>query len=468
MEKFSFKDFNLPSTILKAIEDMGFEEPSPIQEVSIPEIMNGFDVIGQSHTGSGKTAAFGIPIINKIDPKKRCVQALILSPTRELAIQIAEEFQKIAKYTGNVKIVPVYGGQPIERQIRVLKNDAQIVIGTPGRLLDHLQRKTIKLDNVKTVVLDEADEMLDMGFIEDIESILKNTSEDRQTILFSATMPRQIINITKKYQKDPKILKVTHKELTVPKIEQYYIELDRNKTKLDVCTRIIDIYNPKLTLIFCNTKRMVTEVVEHLQSRGYFADELHGDLKQTQRNSVMSKFKNEIVDILVATDVAARGIDVDKIEAVINYDIPQDEEYYVHRIGRTGRAGRSGKAFTFSIGKDIYKLKEIQRFTNTKMTRLPIPTIDDVEEYKMEKFMETIKETITNGHLTKYINSIEKLVDDDFTSMDIAAALLKMNLNSNNGKKERKTLKKAEDDIGKPKVINIDLQKPRRKRSYSY
>jgi len=428
VEKVNFKDFELPDSILKAIEEMGFEEPSPIQAISIPEILKGSDIIGQAQTGTGKTAAFGMPLLTKIDPKIKKVQSIILAPTRELAIQIAAELQKISKYIPNIKIVPIYGGQSIDRQIKLLREGTQVVIGTPGRLLDHLQRKTLRLDSVSMVVLDEADEMLDMGFIEDIETILSNTPKDRQTVMFSATMPRQIIDITKKYQNNPQLLKVTHKELSVPLIEQLYYELDRSRAKLDVTTRIIDLYNPKLTLIFCNTKRMVDELVSHLQSRGYFADGLHGDMNQNQRNAVMEKFKKEIVDVLVATDVAARGLDIDNVEAVINYDIPQDEEYYVHRIGRTGRAGRSGRAFTFSIGREIQKIREIEYFTKTRMKRLPIPSINDVEEYKMTQFMETIRKTIEEGHLAKQKNIIEKLLEEDLSTLDVAAALLKLNM----------------------------------------
>lgn len=430
-ETSGFMKFNLSSKVIKAIDDMGFEEPSPIQTLTIPSIIDGKDIIGQSQTGTGKTAAFGIPIIEKIDAKKKAIQSVILCPTRELAIQISEEFLTIGKYVENLSIVPIYGGQSIERQIKALKKGAQIIIGTPGRVMDHIERKTISFDEVNSIVLDEADEMLDMGFIDDIVFILERIPQTRQTILFSATMPDPIVRITKKFQRNPEFLKVAHKELTVPKIEQSFIEVQRAKMKLDITTRLLDLYDPKLTLIFCNTKKMVDELVSHLQARGYFADGLHGDLKQAQRNAVMSKFKSEIVDILIATDVAARGIDIDNIELVINYDIPQDEEYYVHRIGRTGRAGRSGKAVTLATGREIRKIREIENYIKVRIKKMAAPTVEDVEELKTSRFAEEIKATIAEGHLTKYINIVENMTDDEVSSLDVAAALLKMSLRDN-------------------------------------
>ena len=410
---------------------MGFEEPSQIQTLTIPKILSGVDIIGQSQTGTGKTAAFGIPIIEKIDTKKKQIQAVILCPTRELAIQISEEFLLMAKYIENISVVPIYGGQSIERQFKALKQGAHIVIGTPGRIMDHIERKTINFNEVKSIVLDEADEMLDMGFIDDIVYILENIPETRQTILFSATMPKPIINITKKFQNNPEFLKVSHKQMTVPEIEQTFIEVYKQKMKLDVTTRLLDLYDPKLTLIFCNTKKMVDELVAHLQARGYFADGLHGDMKQQQRNSVMSKFKGEIVDILIATDVAARGIDIDDIELVINYDIPQDEEYYVHRIGRTARAGRSGKAVTLATAKEFRKIREIEDYIKAKIKKIPPPSITDVEEYKTTKFLEEIKGVIKDGNLTKYIDIIDNFTDDEISSLDVAAALFKMAMRQN-------------------------------------
>lgn len=417
----------LSKEIYQAVLDMGFEEATPIQSQAIPLVKAGKDIIGQSQTGTGKTAAFGIPCLERIDPDDRRLQALILCPTRELAIQVSEEFRKLLKYKDNIRVVPIYGGQPIDRQILALKKGAQVVIGTPGRVMDHMRRRTLKMETVQMMILDEADEMLDMGFREDIETILVKIPEDHQTLLFSATLSPEILDITRRFQRDPEYVKIVRKELTVPNIEQYYFDV-KEKTKLEALTRIIDVYMPNLAMVFCNTKKRVDDLVELLQGRGYFAEGLHGDLKQAQRDKVMQKFRNGTIEILVATDVAARGIDVDDIDIVFNYDVPQDEEYYVHRIGRTGRAGRSGKAFTFCVGKEIYKLRDIMRYTKTKIIQQKLPTLSDVEEMKTNIFLEKIKETIQEGHLVKYINLVERLMEDDYAAMDIAAALLKHNL----------------------------------------
>ncbi len=411
--------------IQRAIVDLGYEEASPIQTAAIPVLLEGRDVIGQAQTGTGKTAAFSIPTIESIDPNNRDVQALILCPTRELAIQVAEEIQKLVKYKKGISVVPIYGGQPYERQLRALKQGVQIVIGTPGRVMDHIERGTLQLENTKKIILDEADEMLDMGFREDIEFVLSHMPEDRQTIFFSATMSKPIMELTRKYQTNPEIVKVTQQQLTVTNIEQIYFEV-RSSGKMEVTTRLIDMYNFKVVIIFCNTKRMVDELVSNLQARGYFADGLHGDMNQNQRNNVMNKFKAGTLEILVATDVAARGIDVDNVEAVINYDLPQDEENYVHRIGRTGRAGKSGKAFSFVAGRDLYKLRDIERFTKAKIVRQNVPTYEDVAEVRTTLVLDQVKEVIQKGGLSKHILKIERLVDQDFTTMDIAAALLKM------------------------------------------
>ncbi len=427
MEHLRFEDMNLSKEICQAVLDMGFEEATPIQSQAISIIMEGKDVIGQSQTGTGKTAAFGIPCLERIDPEDRRLQALILCPTRELAIQVSEEFRKLLKYKDNIRVLPIYGGQPIDRQITALKKGAQVVIGTPGRVMDHMRRRTIKPETVQMMILDEADEMLDMGFREDIETILVKIPEDHQTLLFSATMSPEILDITKRFQREPEFIKIVRKELTVPSIEQYYFDV-KEKTKLDALTRIIDVYDPNLAMVFCNTKKRVDDLVELLQGRGYFAEGLHGDLKQPQRDKVMQKFRNGTIEILVATDVAARGIDVDDIDIVFNYDVPQDEEYYVHRIGRTGRAGKSGKAFTFCVGKEIYKLRDIMRYTKTKIIQQKLPTLSDVEEMKTNIFLEKIKEIIDEGHLTKYIHLVDRLMDEDYTSIDIAAALLKNHL----------------------------------------
>lgn len=424
MESLTFKDLHLSRDIEKAIEDMGFEEPTPIQAQSIPSILEGRDVIGQAQTGTGKTASFGIPALEMVDPNCKRVQAIVLCPTRELANQVAAEMNKLSKYK-NVKILPVYGGQPIERQFKALRKGVQIVIGTPGRVMDHLERRTLRLGGVRMVVLDEADEMLDMGFREDIELILGKTPEDRQTILFSATMPKPIIKLTKKYQNNPQLIKTVHKKLTVPHIEQSYFEV-RGRAKTEVLCRLIDIYDVRSSLVFCNTKKGVDELVETLKTRGYLADGLHGDMKQKQRDSVMSRFRKGDIETLVATDVAARGIDVENIEVVFNYDVPQDEESYVHRIGRTGRAGREGRAFTFAAGKELYKIKSIQKYTKTKIRREAVPSQSDVEEIRANMLTRKVVETIDSGHLGKYVHWVEGLLEEDYTSVDVAAALVKL------------------------------------------
>lgn len=427
IKKLKFQELNLSKELLKAVADMGFEEASYIQSEAIPVIMEGKDIIGQAMTGSGKTAAFGIPLIEKIDPKLRITQALVLCPTRELAIQVAGEINKLAKYKLELLALPIYGGQPIERQIHALKKGAQIIIGTPGRVLDHLQRNTISLKSLTMAVLDEADEMLDMGFREDLVAILKRTPPTRQTLLFSATMPASILQLTRTFQKNPHSIKVAHEKVTVPAIEQFYFEIESYK-KLDLFTRLIDLHNPKLSIVFCNTKRRVDELVADLRARGYAAEGIHGDLTQQKRNKVMDRFRKGDVDILIATDVAARGIDVSNVEAVFNFEIPQDEESYVHRIGRTGRAGRAGKAFSLVAGSEIYRLRDIKRYTKANLIRLPIPSFKEVEEVKVTKLLNSIKKVIQEKQLESYTQTIETLLKEDFTSLDVAAALLKMYL----------------------------------------
>ena len=427
METLKFEDLNLSPWIMRAVTDMGFEEATPIQSQAIPIIKNGHDMIGQSQTGTGKTASFGIPCLEMIDPEDRKLQSLILCPTRELAIQVSEEFRKLLKFKDNIRVLPIYGGQPIDRQILALKKGAQVIIGTPGRVMDHMRRRTLKMETVKQVILDEADEMLDMGFREDIEFILTKTPDERQTIMFSATMSDEVLSLAKKFMNNPEYLKISRKELTVPKIEQVYFDV-KEKDKLEALCRLIDVYDPKLSIVFCNTKKRVDDLVEQLLGRGYFADGLHGDLKQAQRDRVMQKFRSGAIELLVATDVAARGIDVDDVDIVFNYDIPQDEEYYVHRIGRTGRAGRSGKAFTFCVGKDIYKLRDIMTYAKTKISQQKLPTISDIEKTKTDIYLEKIKSVIAEGGLNKYAQYVENICDDDTNPIDVAAALLKMHL----------------------------------------
>ena len=436
----TFEEMCLDTRIMRAIAEMGFEQPSPIQAQSIPIAVEGKDMIGQARTGTGKTASFGIPMLQRINPKDKNLQAIVLCPTRELAIQSANEIRKLAKFLHGIKVLPIYGGQEISKQIRSLKGGVQIVIGTPGRVMDHLRRHTLKPQTVDIVVLDEADEMLNMGFREDIETILGQLPEERQTMLFSATMPKPILEIAKRYLHEPEIVKVIQKELTVPKNEQYYYEVNPRK-KNEVLSRLLDMYDPSLSLVFCNTKRKVDELVADLKGRGYFAEGLHGDMKQSQRDRVMNGFRNGRTDILVATDVAARGIDVDDVEAVFNYDVPQDDEYYVHRIGRTGRAGREGRAFTLVVGKEIYKLKDIQRYCKTKIRRQPIPSVNDVAAIKVEKLLEQAGELIATDGLGRMMDLLEEYLDgSDYSATEMAAALLAMQL----GETSTQTLPKEE------------------------
>ncbi|MCC8026795.1 MAG: DEAD/DEAH box helicase [Clostridium sp.] len=432
METVKFEELQLDERIIRAITEMGFEEASPIQAQAIPVVLEGRDIIGQAQTGTGKTAAFGLPLLQKVDPKVKKLQAIVLLPTRELAIQVAEEIRRFSKFMHGVKVLPIYGGQDIVKQIRSLKDGTQVVVGTPGRVMDHMRRKTVKVDNVRTVVLDEADEMLNMGFLEDMETILSQLPEERQTLMFSATMPQAIADIAKKFQNSPVTVRVIKKELTVPKVTQYYYEV-KPKNKVEVMCRILDMYAPKLSIAFCNTKRQVDELVQTLQGRGYFAEGLHGDLKQIQRDRVMNSFRNGRTEILVATDVAARGIDVGDVEAVFNYDVPQDDEYYVHRIGRTGRAGREGKAFSLVVGREVYKLRDIQRYCKTKIIPQAIPSLNDITEIKVEKVLDQVAEVLEDSDLSKMVNIIEKkLMEEDYTSLDLAAALLKMTMGEDN------------------------------------
>lgn len=425
----SYRDSAIDVRIIKAVEEMGFESMTPIQEQAIPIMLEGKDLIGQAQTGTGKTAAFGIPIIQKIDPEEKGLQAIILCPTRELAMQAAEEIRRFAKYMHEIKVVPVYGGQDISRQIRALAKGAQIVVGTPGRVMDHMRRRTLKTGNIRMVVLDEADEMLNMGFREDIETILEDMPEERQTALFSATMPKPILEITKEYQKeDAEYLKVTPKEVTIPLIKQAYYQVAR-KDKEEVLTRLMDYYHPKRSLIFCNTKRMVDELTEHLKDRGYQAEGLHGDLSQNQRDTVMNLFRSGKMPVLIATDVAARGIDVDDVEAVFNYDVPEDIEYYVHRIGRTGRAGKTGRSFTLVAGREMYKIRDIERICHTKIRERNIPSAADITSVKAEKVLAEALDTMQSKNLDTAINFLqEKLINEEYTALELAAAFMKMKM----------------------------------------
>ena len=427
MEPIKFSSFNCSEAILKAVSDMGFEEATPIQAQSIPFILEGKDVIGQAQTGTGKTASFGIPLLEKIDPRNKQPQALVLCPTRELAIQVAEEIGRLGKYIRGIKSVPIYGGQPIDRQIRVLRSGAQIVIGTPGRVIDHLKRGTLKLHEIKFLVLDEADEMLNMGFVEDITEILKTVPPERQTVLFSATMPKAILDITNRYQRNPELVKVVHKELTSTNVEQFYLEV-HSRDRVEVLSRLLDMYQPKLSLAFCNTKKKVDEVTAQLQTRGFSCDKIHGDMKQQQRDAVMDRFRTGAIELLIATDVAARGLDISGVECVFNVDVPQDEEYYVHRIGRTGRAGKDGMSFTFVSGKEFLLMKDVMRYTAKKIQRHEIPSIADIEEIKAKELVDKIKLEAESGGLEKYFAILEAMSEEGMTSLEAAAILMKMEL----------------------------------------
>ncbi|WP_324824424.1 DEAD/DEAH box helicase [Sinanaerobacter sp. ZZT-01] len=427
MENLIFENLNLSEDMQRALDEMGFEEATPIQSMAIPHVLSGEDIIGQAQTGTGKTCAFGIPAIEKIDPTLSGTQVLALCPTRELAIQVAEELRHLTKYKKGIQILPIYGGQSIDRQIMALKKKPQIIVGTPGRIMDHMRRRTLKLADLKMIILDEADEMLNMGFREDIDLILQGIPEERQTLLFSATMPKEIKDLAKLYQNNAVHVQAAHKELTVPNIEQYFLEV-RESSKLELLCRLIDAKNVELGIVFCNTKRKVDEITASLQARGYSADALHGDMKQSERDRVMNKFRKRLIDILVATDVAARGIDVNNIDAVFNYDIPSDEEYYVHRIGRTGRAGKCGVSYSFVFGREIYKLKDIQRYTKSEILPMKPPTISDVEEVRLSLAAEKVVTALKNGGYSKYTPIIEKILEDtdNMTTLDVASALFQM------------------------------------------
>lgn len=416
----NFGDLILDKKIVASLTNMGFEEPSPIQKETIPLALEGQDLIGQAQTGTGKTAAFGIPIIQNLTDHKH-IQALVMSPTRELAIQVAEEISKIGR-NSRVKVLPVYGGTPIDRQIKALRNGVQIVIGTPGRLLDHLHRGTVKLDHIKFLVIDEADEMLDMGFIDDMEEIIRNIPADHQTMLFSATMPRPILSLTKKYMKAPKLIAIQKNVITAPTIDQYYYETN---DKVDGLCRVLDTEDNCKMIIFCRTKKGVDELVIALGTRGYLAEGLHGDLSQSQRDRVMKKFRAGKVDILIATDVAARGLDIDNITHVVNYDIPQDPESYVHRIGRTGRAGNTGIAMTFITPREFRQLKLIERTVKTKIMRGQLPSDANVLERQREQIIIKVQSVLEQNNYADYISIVERL-EDDYDSENIAAAALKL------------------------------------------
>lgn len=425
-KKTTFGDIALTKKVMSAVRDMGFEEPSPIQAQTIPLLLEGHDVIGQAQTGTGKTAAFGIPAVEKTEENIRRVQVLIMTPTRELAIQVAEEMNKIGRHK-RVKTVPIYGGQAIERQIKALKAGVHVIVGTPGRLIDHINRGTIRLDKIKILVLDEADEMLDMGFVGDIEEIIEHLpKEERQTLLFSATMPEPILELAKKYMNNPQTVRVSREQLTVPLIDQFYFEL---RDKLDGLCRLLDVEETGKMIIFCRTKKGVDDLAAALEARGYPAAALHGDLSQMQRDRVMKKFRESKIDILIATDVAARGIDIDDITHVINYDVPQDHEAYVHRIGRTGRAGRRGVAMTFINPREYRQLRLIARLVKAKIVRREVPSYVDVLERQKSVLRENLLKVLAQNRYDAYHSLVTDIAEESGADIiDIAAAALKLSV----------------------------------------
>lgn len=421
-----FENLDLSKELKKALNDMEFVEMTAIQSQSIPAMIAGNDIVAQAPTGTGKTCSFGIPVVENTDTSERNVTSLILAPTRELALQIANELIRLTKYKKSIRIAVVYGGQNIDRQILALKRKPQIIVATPGRLMDHMRRKTIRLDHLKTLVLDEADEMLDMGFREDIDEILQSVPEERQTVLFSATMSREILDITKKYLKDPVKIKTTKSEVTVSSVKQYYLEVSPDN-KTDVLARLIDVNDFKLSMVFCNTKKKVDELAHDLTVRGYNAMGLHGDMKQSQRDRVMREFKNGNIETLIATDVAARGIDIKDIDVVFNYDLPDDMEYYVHRIGRTGRANREGVSYSLVSCREMYRLHEIMRYTKAKIKLMTIPNVAEITNVRIQQTLNGILDVLSHQKLDTYEQAILDFVentDDAYTILNVAAAFL--------------------------------------------
>ncbi len=423
----AFEELVPHKKLRRAISEMGFEAPTEIQAQAIPLIRSGKDIIGRSQTGTGKTMAFAIPAIEKIDiyETKPTVQVLIMCPTRELALQCGEEIKKLTRYCGGIRPAEVYGGSPMERQILKLKK-ANIVIGTPGRIMDHMRRKTLRLDSVKMVVLDEADEMLSMGFKEDMETILRETPAQRQTVLFSATMPPSILAITEEFQTNPQLVQVSRKQLTLDNIIQQYCDVPMGR-KTDALKLLLYYYTPSLAMIFCNTKKTVDELTEQLRQSGFNAEALHGDLKQSQRSAVMDKFRYGSTSLLVATDVAARGIDVNDVEFVFNYDIPQNNEYYVHRIGRTGRIGKKGTSITICSGKrQVIALKEIVRALKCSISEIDVPTGDDIRQRLTAENALNAEKVLSGEIAPQYREMVNLLLQKGYSLFDIAAAAMQI------------------------------------------
>jgi ATP-dependent RNA helicase DeaD len=423
MEKLTFQELGIAPELLQAIETLGYEQPSPIQAQAIPPGIEGRDVVGQSQTGSGKTMAFAIPALQRLDKTKRGVQVLILCPTRELAMQVCEEVHKLTAHMGGIKATPIYGGASYDRQIRALQSGAQIVVGTPGRIIDFIERDLLRLDHIQTLVFDEADEMLDMGFKDEIDRVVKALPKERQTIFFSATLAGTIKRLIEAYTTNPVWVTIEHKAMTVPTIEQRYYEV-HSRSKLEVLCRLLDMENPRLAILFANTKRLVDDVTDALMARGYSADRLHGDLNQMARDRVMKNFRSGNVELLVATDVAARGLDVDDVDLVVNIELPYDEEDYVHRIGRTGRAGRSGKAISLVSGKEIFLMQRIQRYAKVKVERHKVPTREEVEGKRADIYFEQIRACLEEGSYTSHESTVARLLEAGHSATEISSALM--------------------------------------------
>ena len=422
METMPFTELGLPAPLLEAIEELGYERPSAIQALAIPVALAGHDLVGLSQTGSGKTAAFVLPALSKIDINRRKPQVLILCPTRELAIQVCEDVHRLGSKLPKLHAVPVYGGAPIGRQFRALEDGAHLIVGTPGRLLDHMRRGSFNPSEIKVTILDEADRMLDMGFREEMEEMLAQLPESRQTMFFSATMNRGVEGLIKRFGKNVQMLQIERKALTVESVEQRHYEV-RERSKVEVLCRLLDLEDPRLAIVFCNTKKAVDECTEALLARGYPADRLHGDVTQQMRERVLQRFREGKVEVLVATDVAARGIDIEEIDIVFNYDVPQDPEDYVHRIGRTGRAGRSGRAITFVFGRDLYRLQNIERTIRQKITRHRVPSQEEVEDRRADSLYDSVRDRLEAGSFQGHETHIERLLDQGHTATDIAGAL---------------------------------------------
>jgi len=423
MDTLPFSELGLPDSLLAAVQGMGFEMPSPIQAKTIPLALQGIDLIGLSQTGSGKTAAFALPTLARIDMSLREPQALVVCPTRELAVQVCEEIFTLGSKMGGLRALPVYGGTPIDRQLRGLREGAQVVVGTPGRLLDHLKRRSLDPRNIKKVIIDEDDRMLDMGFQEEMEELLAALPKERQTMFFSATMNRRVTRLIENFGKSPQLVEIESKSLTVDAIDQSCYEV-RQRSKVEVLARLLDMDPPRLALVFCNTKRLVDEATEALLARGYAADRLHGDITQQMRERVLARFREGKVEILVATDVAARGLDVNDIDLVVNYEIPHDPEDYVHRIGRTGRAGRSGKAVSFVYGRDIYRLQTIEKYTRQSIRRERVPSQEQVEGKRADVLFQSVQERLESGKIGDYQTYLDRLLEQGHTATDIANAAI--------------------------------------------